>query len=272
MHFPDRIFPASITLPFEKEGQFIGLTLGEIRPDGASAEMLSLFVAREHRRRGVGTTLLAHLEKALTRMGCRYVDLVYRSDWPCVAAIERLLHRRGWASPQTRALIGKTDRERMAEALRLHQFRLPDGFAIFPWSEITPQERQEIQQRQETEQWYPPVLAPFQEEDRIEPLNSLGLRYQGRVVGWMITHRTAPDTIQYTSLFVQKEFQSLGRAIPLLMESIRRQVSSEVPYAIFMVDVENDPTVKLVYRRMRPYLISLTESRTSRKMLTGSNA
>jgi hypothetical protein len=33
-------------------------------------------------------------------------------------------------------------------------------------------------------------LGPFVEEERIELLNSLGLRYKGEVVGWHITHRT----------------------------------------------------------------------------------
>jgi GNAT superfamily N-acetyltransferase len=239
------------------------------RSAGDSARVLSLFVARGHRKKNVGSTILAHLEKALAREGCTHVNLAYRSNWPSVPAIERLLQKRKWTSPQTSMLLGKTTTRRIAEAPWFDEASLPDGFTVFPWPELTPQEREAIQQEQEAEQWYSPVLTPFQEEERLEPLNSLGLRYQDRVVGWVITHRTGPDTIQYTSLFVQPEFQGQGRALPLLAKAIRRQVAvgDDVPYGIFQVEVVNEPMIKFVDRYLRPYLTSLTELRRSRKSL-----
>ncbi len=264
-----RITEPLVTMAASHQGHFIGLALAEVRPAGDLARVLSLFVAPEHRRRGVGDTLLAHLEHALAREGCTEVMLAYRSDWPSVPAIERLLQRHGWTPPQTRMLICKASTERIVEAPWLDRASLPAGFTLFPWSELTPQEREAIQRRQETEGWYPPVLTPFQEEERLEPLNSVGLRYKGRVVGWMITHRTAPDTIQYTSLFVEPELQGQGRALPLLAEAIRRQVAvgDEVPYGIFQVEAENEVMIKFVNRYLRPYLISLAELRRSRKSL-----
>lgn len=257
-----------VTLAASHQGQFVGLALAEILPAGDTARVLSLFVARGHRRRGVGATLLAHLEHALTHEGCTRVTLAYRSNWPSVPAIERILQKRDWIPPQTRLLIGKTDK-RIAEAPWLDDASLPDGFTVFPWTELTDEEREAIQRRQEEEEWYPQALTPFQVEDRLEPINSLGLRHQGRVVGWMITHRTAPDIIQYTSLFLEPELQGQGRALPLLTEAIRRQMAvvEEIPYGIFQVEVENEPMTKFLNHYLRPYLISLTELRRSRKML-----
>jgi hypothetical protein len=164
-------------------------------------------------------------------------------------------------------LLCKSNAERIGKTPWLDRYTLPDEFTIFPWAELTAQERQTIEQRQQVESWYPPVLTPFQEEDRLEPLNSLGLRYQGQVVGWMITHRVAPDTIQYTSLFIQQEFQQLGRTIALIAEAIKRQIAGGVPYGIFMIDVENKTMVKFFRRRLQPYMTSLTEARCSRKNL-----
>jgi uncharacterized protein (TIGR03032 family) len=264
-----RITEPLVTMATAHQGQFVGLALAEVLPAGDTARVLSLFVAPEHRRRGVGAAMLAHLERALIREGCTRVTLAYRTNWPSVPAIERLLQKRGWSAPQTRMLICKTSTERIAEASWLDQASLPDGFTVFPWSELTPQEREEIQRRQEAEEWYPRVLTPFQEEERQEPLNSLGLRHQGQVVGWMITHRSAPDTIQYTSLFVQPELQGQGRALPLLVEAIRRQVAvaGDVPYGIFQVEVENEPMTKFLNHYLQPYLTSLAELRRSRKSL-----
>jgi GNAT superfamily N-acetyltransferase len=250
-----------------QQGRLVGVALAEIRADKSSAELLSLFVEPIHRRKGVGTGLLAQLEQALSQRDCHYIDVVYRTHWASLAAIERLLQKQGWTSPQTRMLLCKTGREKIMKAPWLRQYLLPSDFTIFPWSELSPQERQAIEQQQAVELWYPPELTPFQEEEKIESLNSLGLRYQGQVVGWMITHRLRSDLIQYTSLFVRQDLQRLGRAIPLIVEAIRRHVASPIPYGIFMIDVQNRPMVNFLERRLQPYLISQAESRAARRWL-----
>ncbi len=96
---------------------------------------------------------------------------------------------------------------------------------------------------------------PFLEEDKLEPLNSLGLRYQNRVVGWVITHRIAPDTIRYTQMFVYPDTQPLSRSILLLAKAIQLQVEAkQATKGTFRVDMDNKPMVKFVYRRLAPYL------------------
>ena len=259
-----------VTMAASHHGQFIGLALAEVLPAGDAARVLSLFVAPGHRRKGVGATMLVHLERALAREGCIHASLAYRSNWKNVPAIERLLEKRGWPPARTRLLICKTTMEQIAQA-PLDRVSLPNGFTIFPWTELTTEEEEEIRRRQEQEDggWYPQTLTPFQVEERMEPLNSLGLRHKGQVVGWMITHRTTPDTIQYTSLFVDAKLQNLGRALPLVTEAVRRQmaVADEIPRAIFQVEVENESAMKFVNRRVRPYMTSVTELRRSRKRL-----
>ena len=152
----------------------------------------------------------------------------------------------------------------------MHKYSLPTSFSAFLWSELTKNERMIIQQKQEAEQWYPESLSPFQDEEIIEPLNSLGLRYKGEVVGWMITHRLTPDTIRYTSLFIRQDFQNLGRAIPLLAKAIYLHNSSKVTKGIFVVEIENKPMCRFVKRRMAPYLTSITETRETFKLLQGN--
>jgi len=248
-------------------GRLDGAILAEERPGGAGAEVISLFVAPDCRRRGIGANLMASLDQDLARRGCKMLDLSYRSDWRGLEAIERLLKKSGWSAPQVPRLVCRTSTEKIAGAPWLRKYRLPDAYAVFPWVELTSEEKSDIKGRQEEEQWYPPVLTPFQEEERLEPANSLGLRYQGRIVGWMITHRTAPDTIQYTSLFVEKGLQRMGRAISLLAGSIIRQIERDVPYGIFMIDAENESMLRFARRRLGPYLISMAESRYSQKDL-----
>lgn len=260
-----------VTMGASHQGRFIGLALAEVLPAGDVARVLSLFVAPEHRRKGVGTSMLAHLEHALAREGCTHATLSYRSNWPSAPVLKRLLEKRGWPPAGARLLICKTSTERIAEAPWLDDVTLPKGFSVFPWTELRSEEEAAMQRRQREEDggWYPRTLTPFQAEERLEPLNSLGLRRNGEVVGWMITHRTAPDTIQYTSLFLAPELQGQGYGLPLLAEAIRRQVAvaEEIPHGIFQVEVENEPMTRFLNRYLRPYMVSLADLRRSRKRL-----
>lgn len=247
--------------------QLAGAALAEIQPDAAAAEVISLFVAPDCRRRGVGGRLLGDLEQAVARKGCRAVHLTFRSDWKAREVIEKLLEKHGWSAPQVVRVIGKSNAQTVGGWPWLNRLKLPEAYTIFPWTELTQRERRSIEERQEREEWFPRVLTPFQEEQRLEPINSIGLRHDGRVVGWMITHRTTPDTIQYTSLFVDAGIQGLGRGIALVAEAINRQIRSGVAYGIFMADVKNERMVNFARRRLRPYLLSLVESYYTQKLL-----
>ena len=145
--------------------------------------------------------------------------------------------------------------------------RLPSSYSIFPWMEITQEERKAIQQTQDAQSWIPKDLIPFQYEQNLEPLNSLGLRYQGQVVGWMINHRLSPDTIRYTCSFVREDLQKMGRIISLYAEAGRRQISAMVPNTIWTVPLVHESMVKFVKQRWAPYLVSIDETRGTFKVL-----
>jgi hypothetical protein len=214
--------------------------------------------------------MLGHLEQALAREGCSTVTLTYRSNWSSVPAIERLLEKANWRPAVTHSLICKTDR-RVAKAPWFSTVSFPAGFTVFPWVDLTAEDKEDMQRRQEEREggWYPENLTPFQVLERLEPANSLGLRHEGCVVGWMITHRTAPDTVQYTSLFLEESVRGRGLALPLVAEAIIRQeaVEEEAPYGLFQVEVENEKMMSFLDHFLRPYMASLAELRLSGKRL-----
>ena len=98
--------------------------------------------------------------------------------------------------------------------------------------------------------------SPFIEEKKIEPLNSLGLRYRDKVVGWMVNHRIAPDTIRYSEMYVHPDYKPLSQSILFLGKAIKLQCEAvpEVPNATFRVETDNTPMVNFVNRRLAPYL------------------
>ena len=215
-----------------------------------AARILCWSVLSEHRNRGVGTALLQRLERLVSAYGCRRLTLSFRSDWPSGNIVEELLRRNGWPEPRESLVLFKSVDRLFVEPAWFRRNLLPRGYEIFPWIDLGAQERVRIVQKQRTSTWFPAELTPFQEEDRLEIANSLGLRRRGEVVGWLITHRVDPEVIQYSSLFVSPQLQRLGRALPLVVEAIRRQRELGIPRAIFQVRADNRAAIRFVQRRM----------------------
>lgn len=245
--------------------QPMGLSLAII--DNSKAEILSLFIHPEYRKKGLGKKLLNSLEIELQKRGCLEVNVVYVTN-PTTLYFEKIIQQLGWSSPELRMLVceGFIENFKDLSWLRLYE-RLPSDYTIFPWCELTQQDRKFIQEKQADFLGYPEVLSPFYEEENIEPTNSLGLRYENNVIGWMITHRVAPDTVRYTRLFVKKELQSLGRGLFLLSKSIHLHLEKiEAPKGVFTIEAHNTQMIQIANRRLSPYLSSLRESRCSLKL------
>lgn len=239
------------------EQQPIGLALVKI--DNNQSEILSFFIHPEHRGKGLGKKLLTQVEIELRKRKCYQVRVIYVSN-ATTPAFERILEQLNWTVPQLRMLVCKGVIEKFQDSPLL-SLTLPSSYLIFPWIELTQKERKKIQQQQLSSPWYPEVLSPFDEEEMIEPINSLGLRYQDQVVGWMITHRVAQDTIRYTKLFVKQELQSLGRAIPLLTTALKLQLEkSDARKGVFTVIADNSKMIKFVDKRLNSYLTSMSSS------------
>ena len=142
------------------------------------------------------------------------------------------------------------------------KYPLSNKFTIFPWSQLTDADKKQIETLD-----YPASLSPFGNTPA-EPINSLGLRYDSQLVGWMVTHRVATDAIRYSTMFVDKRFQRLGRAISLLSQSILRQVESTVPYCVFAVAQDNPAMLQFVDKHLEPYLTEVTHSYVALKQLS----
>jgi predicted O-linked N-acetylglucosamine transferase (SPINDLY family)/GNAT superfamily N-acetyltransferase len=246
-------------------GENVGLVLAEVfatQPNTPpEAEVISLFVLPPYRHQGIGTGLMQNLEAGLRTLNCTRMKLAYKSSSTTTLALEPLLKRQHWQDPTVNFVLGKTTTQKVSQAPWLHKYPLSDKFTVFPWSELTDADRQHIQTLD-----YPTSLSPFGNTPA-EPLNSLGLRYDGQLVGWMVTHRVATDAIRYSTMFVDKRFQRLGRGISLLSESIRRQASSGVPYCLFAVAEDNSAMQRFIHRHLEAYLTELSESRVGVKVL-----
>ncbi|MEP0981349.1 GNAT family N-acetyltransferase [Leptolyngbya sp. FACHB-17] len=254
-----------------KDGCPVGLILAELSADLKRAEVRSIFVTQSARNQGIGTALLGALEQSLADQGCAEVQLVYMTGKPSASILERLLEKYCWTVPQTRMLVGRSTIDRMAQAPWMAQSHLPATFTIFPWDQLTHEERSYLQHQQITADWIPSDLAPLEQEP-IESLNSLGVRYQGTIVGWVITHRLNLDTIRYTCSFIRADFQRRGRIIPLYVEAIRRQAQAGIRNGIWTVPLRHTAMFNFVQNRMAPYMTSIALTKGAKKSLSSEQS
>lgn len=245
----------------------VGLAVVELPPAGA-AQMLSLAVLPGARRRGVGTALLDQVERLAAGAGATALEGSYRTSWRSRGAIEALLTTRGWSPPETRLVLARGATATARQLVRQPAPALPDGAEIFSWIELTAEDRRAIEAAGD-DAWFPPMLTPFQEEERIEEAISVGLRWQGEVAGWLIVHRVAFDTLQYSAFVLRRDLRGRGLGHALLHEAVRRRLADPaVRHAILAVDARNQPMLRLIEGPLRPFLTRRSELRVSRKALT----
>ena len=130
-------------------------------------------------------------------------------------------------------------------------------------------ERSAMEKSQAASRWAPDILWPFQYEHDLEHCNSLGLRRKGEVVGWIITNRIATKAVRYTSAFIREEYRRPGRTFVLISEAVRRQAEALGYDSIgtFGVRMEQVAMVRLIERKLAPWLRSTIQTRVSQKLL-----
>lgn len=239
-------------------GQPVGLVLAEINAeDRSKAEIHSIAIAASHRKVGLSYRLLQAAEEVLSEHGVTDVQVTYMSGLPYTPIIEKLLRKNYWLEPRYRMMVCETDMQTFSKAPWMNNPSLPPDFSVFPWCNLTSGDLAGLRERQAAEPWYPEELTPFRNEQLLEPYSSLGLRFKGQIVGWCLTHVMDSETVRYSTLFVAKEHQSMGRAITLLALSVIDLRKSQYFKARFDVAMDNKPMLRFARTRMSPYLLSL---------------
>ncbi|MEO7794399.1 MAG: GNAT family N-acetyltransferase [Thermoanaerobaculia bacterium] len=253
-----------------------GLALAELPLDGGAGgdrhpELLSLFVKPAARCAGVATALLAALERELVRRGATAMTTVYTAGRPSIPALERVLEKRAWEVPRARTLSVRFPPE-AALASDLFSDRRMGALAgrleLFPWRDLDADSRARIRNSHDAAPWITPALAPWRfEAAGVDPLSSIGARYRGEVVGWVINHVVAPGTVRFTCSFLRKDLSRRGRIVPLYRESLRRLADGGVERASFVTPVSYPNMVRFILRWIAPIAEFVGETRGSAKRL-----
>jgi hypothetical protein len=228
----------------------LGLAEAPVTPDGGMPELLSLSVREESRCRGIATRLVAWIEDELARRGYESVMAVYMTGKPSLPAVERVLAKRNWLKPQLRAISVRFAPEEIVPLRWFGAVRLSSDYEIFPWTQMTAEELDALRESNVRSPWATVGLEAWRHcVPSFDPVSSVGLRYRGEVVGWVITHRVTPDVVRFACAFARKDLPGRGRVLAIMTESIRRLVGTGCRMCTFITPATYRPMIDFVMRR-----------------------
>ena len=245
----------------------VGLALAEINAkDPRTARLASINTSAAHRRVGVASRLMSVLEEELLAADCMLLEAMYPDEKSEDRPIEHFLLKSGWTPARPFHVVCKAWVARLVQA-RWTRVPYPDHYQIFRWRHLTPVDREEIIGTQETRLRFPPHLNPFRDEDRLNLDTSLGLRVNGRVVGWCLAKHYSADTLWVDNLFAAPETRLRGRAVPLAGAFLQRLMRTNIHKVAWEVDRFNKAAVRFNAKHLEPWSLSVRTTTHTFKLL-----
>jgi GNAT superfamily N-acetyltransferase len=263
----------NIAIGARDQDRVLGLAFGSVYKREKEASMLGIHLLQidlEYRNKGIGTALLRKIEKESLKRACEKMTIGFKKVEQEFEAAKRLLAKCDWESPEIHAYGYRTTIERFFKDLAWvkRKRKYPYHDYIFPWTELSEEERKSLKEEEGPDSWKVEGTSPFFFDGKFEENTSLGLRVKGKVDGWIINHQIAPDTILYGSYFVRRKYRGLGHSIGLLLESIKRQRETGIPRFTWYVQAKDKEIKRFYQKLLGPCIMSENECWQSSKMLT----
>lgn len=239
----------------------VGLVIGE-RKTKEELEIKSMFVAEGHHKINLLTRMLKFLEEQFASLHGQYIRAFYPNTPSFAEEWEGVFTKAKWIGRRLAVVeCYYGDGSKFHPSWYKKEYELPPDFEIFPWKDLKQEERVAIEKAYERKE-IPDEVYPFAAGGVYEPMNSLGLRYHDKVIGWLITRQVDPNTICYYSIYTEYEYHNRGFIIQLLIHALKLQQQSSFNQAIFRVNIIQLPNLKwlrFVRKRLAPYATTYTE-------------
>ena len=246
----------------------VGLALALFLPDKGYCRLASLFVAPEHRKAGVATMLLRHMEDALSLQGFATLEARFHSGRPTSEAARRVLVNCNWPEPEADLLICRCNRD-MANAEWLRDYTIPADCEIISWFDVRPDEIEALKASQLEDPWIPESLRPWTVEN--PAFNSVAMRSPSGIVGWVLTQRFNSTTLVYSNSYMHPVRQRTARILPLYVAAVRHHLTNPtLEHAVWVVPFKHPGMVSFVRRRIGTHMEKVEELFISLKTLQPS--
>ncbi|MGL1861376.1 MAG: GNAT family N-acetyltransferase [Pseudodesulfovibrio sp.] len=235
-----------------------GLALISPLSDRTTVELLSLYIDFPHRLQGIGAMLLGHAEKTLKRANIPSIHTSWSETLPGAPALQAVLVKSGWSEPYKRMFTLRGDMDGdfgkgVREMYPKYESSdcLPRKYQLSRWFDMTDADRAFIKSKEGQPNWHEPRANPFRDEATMESTNSLVLRKDGDIAGWLTVHRSAPDTLRYTDVFIRADLKRAGAvAISMVTHAFWLHLKEGTPKLTMGVEKDNEPLIRMYENRM----------------------
>ena len=247
-------------------GTMVGLAIAERSAQApGQATVCSLMVAPAWRRQGIAARLLRHLQRFVSQQGVEALALRYHTSAATPSPVEPLLARLGWPAPRTDFVLLQSSAERLTGTGWDTRFPIAAPYTLFAWADATAADLATALTLDA-----PPDLLPPSTAADLEPAVSLGLRWHGALVGWLIAHRVDARTVRYASVYVAPAHRGRARGLALLAEGFARQRDAGIPQAKAAIQPGNAVAWPAFERRVSDYFPVVGQARSGRVQLQGA--
>jgi GNAT superfamily N-acetyltransferase len=206
-------------------------------------EARQIYVPPAERRKGVGRELLLALEALLRERGVGRLSLTYTLEETRSQAVDAFIVKCGWPEPVTVSRQYRISRSRLNSrwlglpGREVRRCRLPEGVSVTDFTTLTEREKEELAAGWDL--WYPAHLAPLDGPDRLNLENSLLLRADGVIAGWLYALKFLSGSVYYRGVFVKTEYRARAYGFYLLAAAVNLQLERGDTNAVFAVNVKN---------------------------------
>lgn len=252
----------------KRDGKGVGLALVE-DVGGLGPTLRSVYADPTHRKCGVATQLLAAAESLSAEHGWTSLRTVFMEGPGNRTDLRRLLARRDWTNPVLRTHVIRIALDQIFRSSWMQRRRpLPDNFEIFPWTDLSDLEKEALLRDQKEDNWPDIEVFPFHYGPHFEENTSFGVRFEGKVVGWVVNHRYDEETLRFTCSYLREDLQKLGRLVELYARSIDQMKNkTEFNQGIMTVPVEYPAMWAFARRHLVPFARDVQKTYGSTKEL-----
>ena len=239
----------------------VGLLLGWI--ESGRATLGSVYVSKGFRRIGIATKLVAMAEESARDRGAvrAFVNISPDSN---SEPIRGVLKKNNWQPPIRQRFLTATccPEMRLKDAPWLKKNFNDSRVEIFQWSELTDDEFKKLESAAASSDcWFPDMLSPLIDNTNLHQPTSLGLRFEGEVIGWLITNRVDDGPITFQTMFAKPVPDYPLAGLKMMQELSHRLIEisqTQPPVGLSYSIVDGNKFFEFMERRVFGYLDTTT--------------
>lgn len=247
-----------IALGARSEESFIGIIMAKKNLKISIIEIVYLAVSDWNKTTGVEEMLIYALEDKAQKEKVNFINFDYfdNNDLDYLKYIDGILRKNNWSSLRTKNYIYITRSFKVEEHYWFRRFiKNTKNLSIFQWGLLSEDDRQKL--KEEEGNGYPKKLSPFINEDQIDKKSSIGVKADGKVVGWFLIQEVSPTMVFIKSVYLKEGYRSIANIKQLMSTGIMQTIyKSKSKYVMFSIGESNKQMLNFVERKFKNAIIS----------------